>query len=68
MLSAEEIEEIKKYNEKIAKLRHKLFRLFEILTGIAFMAAALYPHFPVCLALLICACVFAILSNQFCDD
>lgn len=68
MLSEAEIREIKRYNARISKIRKIIFKVSEIITGILFLAAAFYPHYPVCLALLIGAMAAAIISNQFCDD
>lgn len=68
MLSAKEIEEIKRHNEKIDRARHILFRVFEILTGVFVLGAAFYPKYPGCVVLLICSVATAVLSNQFCDD
>lgn len=59
---------VREYNRKIKKARRSIYKTCEILSLICVIAAVFYPHYPVCMILLIAATFFLIMSNQFCDD
>lgn len=67
-MSEEQKAENRAYNKMIAETRHLIYRATEIIAIICFIGAAIYPHYPVCLVLLMFTLFFAIISNSFCDD
>lgn len=68
MLSQEEIEEIKAYNERIDKIRKIIYKTLVSISLICFGIGIFHPVYDVCLVFLIIGGVLIYFSNMFCDD